>query len=474
MDRRDFLKQGFLAALTLGGASLSQGRSPLREELQSVRSVIFFIYDGFDWENFTLARHFSLQERGRPLLLERLFQEGALGGLFTSSRNSLVTDSAAASTAFGCGQKTDNRYLGMLPDGRKLRTILELARAQGRAIGLITTTRITHATPAGFAAHVPDRDMEDEIAAQYLSLAPEVLLGGGSRHFDPERREDRRDLYAEYRRAGYSMLRTAEELERANGSRLLGTFAPSHLPYEVDRRFQGEPGPSLREMVQKGLAVLDGYDRGFVVQIEAGRIDHANHANDPGAMLWEVLAADEALEVVFDYVQRRPETLLLFASDHGTGGGVLYGLGGGYAHTNAGFAHLSNRRASYDWLLERWAEDRSEARIREEAREKLGVELSPEDLSRVLALLDGRVEVPDPVAYHTGTNALAWAVADGGSFERPEQLNVAYATGQHTAGIVPVAVLGGGVAPGPLGLVENTALFFWAARALGVPVTLDG
>lgn len=85
--------------------------------------------------------------------------------------------------------------------------------------------------------------------------------------------------------------------------------------------------PSLAEMTRRGLEVLSGYANGFVVQVEAGRIDHANHGNDSGGALWDILAADEALEVMLDFVDRTPNTLLILASDHGTGSGAVYGVG---------------------------------------------------------------------------------------------------------------------------------------------------
>jgi alkaline phosphatase len=109
-------------------------------------------------------------------------------------------------------QRNDDLY----PDGTELTPILEIARTEGRATGLITTTRITHATPAGWIARVDDRNREDDIALQYLEFRPDVLLGGGAVHFDPARRRDGRDVAAGFERGGYTLLRTAAELEASN------------------------------------------------------------------------------------------------------------------------------------------------------------------------------------------------------------------------------------------------------------------
>jgi alkaline phosphatase len=177
---------------------------------------------------------------------------GAVGSMLTHSLTSVVTDSAAASSAWATGRKVVNGALSMYPDGRELATILDLAADAGKATGLITTTRLTHATPAAWGARVPDRDLEDDIAAQYLERRPHVLLGGGREHFVPGARSDGRDLVAEFRAAGYQIMHSAAELSNIRGDRLLGVFTEGHLPFEIDRRFQGAAGPSLAAITRAG------------------------------------------------------------------------------------------------------------------------------------------------------------------------------------------------------------------------------
>lgn len=224
--------------------------------------------------------------------------------------------------------KTVNGGLAIHADGTPLKPFFAAAKEAGKAVGLVTTTTVTHATPASFVISNPDRNAEERIAEQYLEFGAEVYLGGGDRFFNPARRKDGKDLYAAFAAKGYGVVRTPEELVRSNATRLLGVFADGHVPYEIDRRFQGLGVPSLKEMVQAALPRLAAHRGGFVLQVEAGRIDHANHLNDAGATLWDVLAADEVLELLTAFVDRNPDTLLIVVSDHATGVGGFTGPGG--------------------------------------------------------------------------------------------------------------------------------------------------
>jgi alkaline phosphatase len=469
LKRRDFIKGSFLAGLgNLWLPGLGRGQSSRPDSLPSVRNVIFYCYDGFSWEDFAKAKYFAQRHQGRTLTLERLFALGAVGNQTTHSLTSIVTDSAAASTAWGTGRKIVNAFLGMLPDGRKLTTILELAKEKGKATGLITTTRITHATPAGFSVHVDNRDKENEIAEAYLTLQPDVLLGGGARHFDPAARKDGLDLFAKYRAQGYDLLRTAADLEKTNASRLLGTFTASHVAYEIDRRFQNDPSPSLAQMTRKGLDVLAGYENGFVAQVEAGRIDHANHSNDPGACLWDILAADEALDVILEFIRRHPETLLLLTSDHGTGGGVIFGIGGAYRLTSPTFDKIQNWKASYEYARAQLGKMPSPNDVRDAVRRYTSLELTPDQAHIIVEALTHKTALPHEAAHNTQPdNTYAYALT-GGDYDHPERLNISYATGQHTAGPVPLILYGAGITPKSLGMVDNVDCFRWMTDAIGV------
>jgi alkaline phosphatase len=474
MKRRDWLKGSMaFAAGTMLPAEAEAFAARSGEERPGVpvgraRNVIFCAYDGLTYEDIATTRFFLRRHHpGRGLLLERLLSDGSSGCMLTHSLDSIVTDSSAASAAWSTGRKIANGAVSLYPDGTELTTILELARAQGRAVGVVTTTRLTHATPACWLAKTAERDAESEIALQYLSFLPEVLLGGGSRHFDARTRQDGRDLFADFATAGYEVLLTRADLAGSSGSRLLGTFAGNHLPHEVDRRFQGVSAPSLAELSRKALEVLSGNPGGFILLVEAGRIDHANHASDPGGMLWDVIAADEALAVLMDFVRDDADTLLIVASDHATGGGGVYGSGPGYRLTDAAFDRILYHRASYERIIARLGRNSAPEQIAATIGELLGIRLSPGGLELTAEVLARSARTGHPHAHtQHPTNSLHWALTVGQEASTTP-LNVNYGTSQHTAALVPVAVHGAGTGTRGLGVVDNTELFAWMLHALG-------
>ena len=485
MDRRDLLKLGALAgaaaATGLGGRSiLSAGAAvPGSHGLvlggRRYRNVIFYAYDGTGYEDFATAEFVARNVFGTPLRYGEFLASGRTGTMIPSSLLSWVTDSSAASSAWSTGRKIVNGAVNMYPDGTELTPILELARATGRATGLVTTARATHATPAAWVARVPEREMEDEIALQYLASGTEVIMGGGQAHFDPTARADGRDLFAEFEAAGYEVVKTRQELATVTGSKVLGVFTPStrHVAYEIDRRFGDVSSPSLADMVRSALPRLDGTDAGFVLQIEAGRIDHANHENDAGAMVWDWIAADEALGVLMDFVAGRDDTLLIHAPDHDTGGGVTYGWGSRYSRTDPSLMTFRNVRCSYErLLLDLMPATPTPAEVRELVETHVGVPVAEPAAEQLAALVSG-----------TDMQGLRWghrnAVSGGTKYQiaqllsqsfgnQPERPNVSFATSNHSAGFVPVTLHGGGIEPGNLGVIHNTDLYGVMCDALGI------
>ncbi|MDY7109767.1 MAG: alkaline phosphatase, partial [Planctomycetota bacterium] len=195
---------------------------------------------------------------------------------------------------------------------------------------------------------------EEDIARQYLN-AVDVALGGGTRFFSPDERSDRRDLYGEYRAAGYQVCTTRDELMRAwasasADSKLLGCFSRGHMPYTIDEMYQTAEArrvPTLAEMTRIALQRLSQHDDGFLLQIEGGRVDHAAHANDAAAMLREQLAFDDAIGEVLAHLRNHPETLVVTTTDHGNSNPGLNGMGGGYRDSTACFTRLGQIRASF-------------------------------------------------------------------------------------------------------------------------------
>jgi alkaline phosphatase len=297
-----------------------------------IRNVILFIPDGFGPAQGTMARDFRRDylQQGPSLVMDDM----EVGSVRTFATDNRVTDSASSATAYATGHKTYNGAIGVDTERRPLATVLQGAKQRGMATGVVTTTRITHATPASFVAHVPQRAMEAQIAEHLLWTRPDVVIGGGLRFFRPEAdggsRTDGRDLIEEARSAGYSVALDRQTYDLAATKPFFALLADDHLAYEVDRRHTDEP--SLAEMTQKALELLSAGDDGFFVMIEAGRIDHAAHGNDPVGTLHDVLAFDEALRVARQFVEADGQTLLISVADHETGGMTLGRIIDGRSH----------------------------------------------------------------------------------------------------------------------------------------------
>lgn len=286
------------------------------------KNLILMIADGCGPASITMARDYARAVLGRRALTLDAIQVGAVR---TASASNRVTDSAAGATAYACGVKTYNGAIAVDTAGRTVATLLEAAKARGMATGLVVTSRITHATPAAFAAHVGQRAMETEIAQQMLAQRIDVLLGGGWSYFLPTadggRRMDRRNLLQEAEAAGYQVVRTAADFRKGLQRPVLGLFGPDHLPYEMDRN--PEAVPSLAEMTRAAIELLQQDPEGFFLMVEGSRIDHTGHANDAAAHVHEVLAYDEAVAVALDFARRDGQTLVVSVSDHETGGLTL-------------------------------------------------------------------------------------------------------------------------------------------------------
>ncbi|MEK7390212.1 MAG: alkaline phosphatase [Elusimicrobiota bacterium] len=283
----------------------------------AAKNVVLFIGDGMGQAVITAARLHYHGARG-SLGLERMPYTAFSK---TYSLDSTVTDSAAGATALATGRKVANGELSM-SSGAVLATVAELAKLSGKSVGIVSTTRLTHATPAAFYGHVKDRDGEGDLARQLLNSNFDVFLGGGLKKFDP----------ALILKAGkFELVRTRSELVRAASSPLsgrerkplLGLFNNDHLSYEVDRSSTSEE-PSLAELTDAALAVLRRNPKGFFLMVEGGRIDHAEHENHAARALGEMNAFDAAISLALGRVDLG-ETLVIVTSDHETGGVSLNG-----------------------------------------------------------------------------------------------------------------------------------------------------
>ena len=348
---RKFISLALLAAVVAGILSFG-GLSPAKADNGHAENVILLIGDGMGYAQITAAR----LAQGKKLNMDRI---KTMGTMTTVSANNIVTDSAAAGTAMATGFKTNNGMISVTPDGKNLKTILEAAREKGKATGLVTTTRITHATPAVFASHVGNRDDEDIIAAQMLNTNVDVMLGGGKSFFLPKaaggKRTDNRNLIDKAKKNGYTVVTTGDELAGVSGGKVLGLFNNSHMNYEVDRDLTKEP--SLAAMTAKAISLLDkdnnkdkedkeGKNRGFYLMVEGGRIDHAAHANDPAGAVGDTLAFDAAVKVALDYAEKNRDTMVIVTADHETGG-LIIGAGGEDAKSDIAMLGKVTKTAEY-------------------------------------------------------------------------------------------------------------------------------
>ncbi|MEX0820850.1 MAG: alkaline phosphatase [Rhodothermales bacterium] len=282
-------------------------------------NVILFVADGAGPAHFTMAREMA---RHMGLRDELYIDPFLIGTVRTHSAVERVTDSASSATAYATGRKTYNGAIAVDTLREPIQTVLEAAEADGIATGLVSTSRITHATPASFAAHVPDRGMEDEIALQMIGQGVDVILGGGARHFLPLSdggvREDDRNLFDEAENAGYTVVENGAELAAHESGPVLGLFSRDHMPYVID--VASEDHVDLAGLTRKALELLDGHEEGFFLLVEGSRIDHASHDNDGPAALRELIAYDDAFEVARAFAERNGETLVIAVADHETGG----------------------------------------------------------------------------------------------------------------------------------------------------------
>jgi alkaline phosphatase len=320
------------------------------------KNIILLIGDGMATAQIETADAYLGAQKG--IMLEHLcFESFPYQGLTTTYANDrFITDSAAAGTAIATGHKTYCGAISVNEEHKSLKTILEYAQDKGKATGIITTTRVTHATPAVFLSHNKDRDAENEIALDESTSNVDFLAGGGYRNFIGQnntsnlksKRTDNLDLIENMKKAGYTAFISEDQTAAFNnyvpkkGEKIVGLFGSSHLDYAIDQANQ----PTLAQMTSKGLELLSKDTDGFFMMVEGGRIDHACHANDATSAIIDTLAFNDAVQVAIDFYNKNPEdTLIIVTGDHETGGLTL-GFAGTYYES--AFDKLEKQNISYE------------------------------------------------------------------------------------------------------------------------------
>ncbi len=299
---------------------LSGCSSGLKQEAVSQKeplNVILMIGDGMGLAQVSTTFYF----KDGPSNFSR-FED--IGFSITSSKSHKVTDSAGGATAMSTGHKSYNRAIGVTTDSTALPTILEQLGGRGYLTGLISLTSITHATPAAFYAHVTDRDMEEDIAAQLVEAPVDFFAGGGLKFFN--RRSDGQDLYGKLERQGVRMDSTGLTGPLLPGHRHGFLLAEEGLPSKLAGR-----GDFLKEATDLVLDQFSKSESGFFLMIEGSYIDWGGHDRNPELMVSEALDFDQVLGVALDYVESHRNTILIVTADHETGGASV----GKAYHTDA-------------------------------------------------------------------------------------------------------------------------------------------
>lgn len=431
------------------------------------KNVIVLIADGCSAEQYTFARWF----KGRPLSLDDI----CVGSVKTYIADSVIADSAPTASAYATGVRTSDNLISVGPGKdtlpsvptpkedlwfRPLATVLEGAKIMKKSTGIVSTSRVTHATPAAFAAHVASRDLENDIMEQMVYQNIDVVFGGGKRRLLPSgekgERTDGEDLVKVLQHQGYRIVETRQEMSQIHSPKVFGMFAQSHMSAEIDRKQLSPHQPDLSEMAAKAIEILSKDPDGFFLMVEGSQIDWACHANDPAQLLSDLLAYDAAVKVALDFAIKNKETLVLALSDHNTGGFSI----GNYA------TDLSYSQTKEDAFLDPFRKMQVSAPVLWKMTEK---EKTPENIIRAVKTgwgmdisLEDALKILTTAKRYSPHKAAHYAF---GEILCPKYTVVGWTTHGHCGGDVPLHAYGPGK---PAGRVDGPEIGRICARALGL------
>jgi|SRR5690554_149460 len=399
MKRRSFFKLGGLAALgtaitnPLEAFSKDSNSQLLDFKNKKAKNIIFMVSDGMSSGTLNMANIYSERILGKTGNWMQLYADRKVsrGLMDMASASSIVTDSAAASSSWGGGFRVKNGSLNISPSGEEHLPIWQKFKLKGKKTGCVTTVPVTHATPAGFMVAVKSRNNQSLIAEEYLRIGYDVILGGGQRYFDANHRKDKKDLYQAFENQNYIVAQTKEGLKNADSSKkLLNVFDYDALPYAIDQKQSPElmqKIPTLAEMTAVAIQQMKNHPEGFVLQVEAGKVDWAAHANDTIALIHEQLQFENALEVAMEFAEEDGNTLVVITTDHGNANpGLIYGK-----YVDDHFDNLANYKYTNEYLLNNIPNNPSENQVKDFIKSTNNIEISKEDA----AIITG---------YYTGLN----------------------------------------------------------------------
>lgn len=414
-------------------------------------NVIMLVMDGSSNNVSTLSRWY----KGEALALDDILT----GGVRTYSAESAITDSAPAATALATGNKSNSGYVGVLPSSvttpgvqkvkeedafKPVANVLEGAKKLGKATGIVSSSEIQHATPAGFSAHVTSRSNFDDIAEQQVYQGMDVVLGGGLQSLK-EKRKDGENLLEVIEEHDYELVKTREELLKTNADKIWGSFAPAALAYDFDRKHTKAEEPTLADMTKKAIDTLNKDKDGFFLMVEGSKIDWAAHANDTIGMISDFLAFDAAVKEALEFAKKDKNTLVIAVADHANSGITMGNLAttGTYDTTpvSAYIDPLKEATMTVEGALSFLKEDKS-------------------NLEEVAALYGLKNLTDKELAALKTSEKLSSTMVK----LLAERANIGYTTGGHTGDDMFLYAYGPNK---PAGLIDNTDLANLMAETMG-------
>ncbi len=446
MDRRKFFRNGSLAAI---GTSILNPFQGAAQELdfdtfkknKKAKNIIFLVSDGMSSGTLNMADLYINRKLGRSSNWIQLYKDNLVSRALmdTSSANSIVTDSAAGSSAWGSGFKVNNGSICVGVNGEEYLPIWQKFKKVGKMAGCVTTVPITHATPSGFCVNSKSRKGQEEIAEKYLDINFDIMMGGGFEYFDATKRKDKRDLFDDFVKKGYQIAKTREEMLATNNQKpILGIFGNDEaLPFELDRQNDEnlkKSMPTLAEMTQKAIDKMKDNPKGFVLQVEGGKVDWAAHSNDIGGLLYDQVAFDDAIKVAIDFAEKDKETLVIITTDHGNGNpGIIYGK-----NADKNFDSLHKYKFSNERILNSIHNDSSVSQVREIIEFGNGKAISEDEAKSLLTYYTNVKK--DESGWYNYKNLPFKELAD----IQTKNTSVGWVTMEHTADHVELAMFGPG------------------------------
>lgn len=444
MNRRKFFKNGSL--FTLGATILNPFETVANtfeaKEIfknNKAKNIIFIVSDGMSQGTLNMTNVFKYRKTGQNTHWIQGYQDNKLvrGLMDTASANSLVTDSAAGGSAWGGGFRVNNGAINVGPNGEVNFPILQKFKKKGKKVGCVTTVPITHATPSSFCVNSKSRGSQDDIAESYLEIGFDVMMGGGNMFFGAAKRADKKDMAAAFAAKGYQIVRNKTDLKAVKlNAPILGLFDENGMEYDIDRQTDDKllkTVPTLAEMTAVAIAQLDNKN-GFVMQVEAGKVDWAAHANDIAGLIHDQLALDEALKVALDFAEKDKNTLVIVTTDHGNANpGIMYGK-----DATKRFDSIQNYKKSNEWLLNTITKDTSSSQLDDLVMYANGIKLTVEENKKILGYYTG-LEKPEEGLYNYKQVPLGYY-----SELQKTHNAVGWISTEHTGDYVEVAAYGPG------------------------------